>query len=159
MVEAVQTLSEYELERGKPMPSKNHAAVQGCVIVALSRYDEKYSVFPELSLELDGTPYVPDVSVYPRDSLDPLQDTVTTTDPPLLVIEILSPSQPFDDVVKKAASYLKAGVKSCWIVQPAIEGVTVLLPGEKPKFYTGGDVTDAATGITVAVEDVFRPFH
>ncbi len=154
-----QVLSEYEVERGKPLPSQNHALIQSSITAALVRDAPQYSILTELSLELNGSPFVPDISIYPKLAADPLQDEIKKTDPPLITIEILSPTQSFDEVVKKAHAYLKAGVKSCWLIQPALQGVTVLLSGEKPDFYASGEITDSATGITVNVGEIFGAFH
>ena len=51
-----ETLSDYERERGKPMPSKNHSVAQFRLIVALSRYSSDFSILPELNLKLGGQP-------------------------------------------------------------------------------------------------------
>jgi len=159
-MQAAAALSEYELERGKPMPSRNHALVQSYLIVALMRYDDKLSILPEFSLELDGQPFVPDVSVYRQlQDVNALRDEVKGTEPPLLTVEILSPTQPLDDLVRKAEAYLEAGVGACWLVQPPLQNVTVFLPGQKPRTHTSGEVSDPGTGITVQLEDIFRPFH
>ena len=158
-MEAV-ALSEYELERGKPLPSRNHSLVQSYMTVALMRYDDKLSILPEFSLELDGKPFVPDISVFRRlQEVNALHDEIKGTEPPLLAVEILSSTQPLDDLVQKANAYLEAGVQSCWIVQPSLQTITVFLPGQKPLTHTDGEVNDQATGVTVKLEDVFRPFH
>jgi Uma2 family endonuclease len=155
-----QALSEYTQERGKPMPSRNHSLVQSYMTVAFMHYEDKLSILPEFSLDLGGKPFVPDISVYQRlQDVDALHDEVRGTEPPLLVVEILSPTQPLDELVGKAQDYLEAGVGSCWIVQPSFQTVNVFLPGEKPKTYTGGEITDPGTGIVVKLEDVFRAFH
>lgn len=158
-MQAVQDLSTYQAERGKPMPSTNHAAVQTFLIGAMLPYADRYSVLSELSLELDGRPFVPDLCVYPRLDLDLRHDEVKKTEPPLLVIEILSPTQALDDLTAKTEDYFAAGVKSCWIVQPALHAIAVLHPDAIPEIYTSGDVTDPATGIEVNVDEIFRPFH
>ncbi len=155
-MEVAQTVSEYERERGKPMPSRNHGLVQYYLVLALSRYDQDYSVIPELSLELAGRPMVPDLSVYPKLKHDWRHDEVKMTEPPLLVIEIMSPTQGMEEVVLKAEAYLEAGVKACWIVQPALEAIAVMDPGAKPKVFTSGELTDPATGISITVEEIFR---
>ncbi len=152
-------LSEYEIERGKPMPSTNHAVVQVSLIGAFLKQADELSVLSELSLELDGKPFVPDISIYRRLQVDPLRDEVKRTEPPLLAVEILSPTQPLDDLVQKANAYLEAEVSSCWLVQPSLQTITVFLPGQKPRTHTEGEVSDPATGITVQLEEIFRPFH
>lgn len=158
-MEAIQVLSDYERERGKPVPSLNHGVVQSRLIAAFSRYAKEYSIVSELSLELDGRPYVPDVSIYPALQMDWRHDHVKKTEPPLMAVEILSPTQPLDDLVRKADAYFEAGVKSCWIVQPVLEAIVVLLPGQKPKVSTDGEVADPATGITVTIEEIFHPVN
>lgn len=155
-MEAVQSRSDYELERGKPMPSWNHGLVQAYMIAAFLRYDENYSILSELTLELGGTQYTPDISVYPKLPTDWQHDEVRKTDPPLMVVEILSPKQTLDDLVRKADAYFEAGVRSCWIVQPALEAIAVLEPGEKPRLYSSGEVRDPATDVSVRVDEIFK---
>ena len=46
--------------------------------------------------------------------------------------------------------------QSRWIVQPVLETIAVLVPGDKPVYYTNGEVVDPATGITVRVDEIFR---
>ncbi len=146
----------YEEERGKPMPSKNHALVQSCLAGVLFKYRDKVTVLSELSLELDGQPLVPDVSVFPKLSVDWHNDEIKMTEPPSLVIEILSPTQPLDDLVKKADVYFAAGVKSCWIVQTSLKTIVVLTPDQTPVFHLSDDVTDPGTGVAVSVGEIFR---
>jgi|GEM_PF-3389664 len=53
---AEKQLSEYEIERGKPVPSLNHGIIQSnlCFTI-LAKYRAEYSVISELSVELDKT--------------------------------------------------------------------------------------------------------
>jgi hypothetical protein len=82
-------------------------------------------------------------------------DHVQEIEPPLMVIEILSAGQTVEDLIAKADAYFEGGVRSCWIVQPVLETIAVLVPGEKPKIHGTGELTDPATAITVKVEEVF----
>jgi Uma2 family endonuclease len=154
-MQAAEALTDYELERGKPMPSLNHARVQGRLVAALMRHDQDYDILPELSLELDGRPFTPDVSVFPNLPVDWLHDQIRKTEPPLLVVEILSPRQIMEDLIEKAEAYFAAGVKSCWIVLPALKTVVVIQPGDHLKVYTSGEISDPATGIEVGLEELF----
>jgi Uma2 family endonuclease len=149
------TMTSYEEERGKPVPSKNHAIVQSYLILALMQHRDKFTILSELSLELNGEPFVPDISVFSKLSIDWHNDEVKLTDPPSLAIEILSPTQAVDDLVKKADTYFAAGVESCWIVQPSLETIVVLTPNAKPEFHSTGLVVDPATKIEVSVTDIF----
>lgn len=148
-------LSAYEAERGKPMPGRNHAKVQHRLSVALSRYDETYSILPELTLRVGDQTMVPDLSILPFIEDDWSQDEVKVSDLPLFVIEIISPSQALADLLIKSEQYLTAGVPSCWIVLPALQTIAVLSPNQKPRYYTEGVVQDQGTGIEVPVEAIF----
>jgi Uma2 family endonuclease len=41
-----------------------------------------------------------------------------TVDPPVLVVEILSPDDTYTDTQKRSADYLKMGIRSVWIIDP-----------------------------------------
>jgi len=47
------------------------------------------------------------------------------TEPPLLTIEIQSPSQSPEEMIDKVKQYFQFGVKSSWVVFPALKGVSV----------------------------------
>ena len=50
--------------------------------------------------------------------------------PPVLAVEILSPSDKHEDVVEKLQLYLESGVAVVWIVDPDLRHVTVYRPGQ-----------------------------
>lgn len=46
--EPVRERTDYEIERNKPMPSLNHAIIQGNLLFQLNlKYQIKYSILPE----------------------------------------------------------------------------------------------------------------
>lgn len=63
-METEQTLSDYERERGKSLPSKLHSVAQTNLIGQLLTYRPTFQVLSELTLRLDGRDLTPDVSVY-----------------------------------------------------------------------------------------------
>ncbi|HMO66701.1 MAG TPA: Uma2 family endonuclease [Verrucomicrobiota bacterium] len=144
----------YEEERGKPMPSQNHAAVQANLILEFGASRE-HRPFSELTLDIDGASYTPDLSVYPRQMLNWRRDVIRRTDPPLLVVEILSPTRGCQEVTDKVEAHLAHGVKSCWVVSPQARTITVHLPDGEPKTHAEGTVTDPATGLTASLEAAF----
>lgn len=83
------------------------------------------------------------------------EDLVRMTDLPFLAVEIASPSLSTQDVVDKINDMLDAGVESCWLVQPAMETITVYTANSKPVTVSDGTLTDSATDIEVAVDDLF----
>ncbi len=146
---------EYEEERGKPVPSISHSRTELRLGVAFFRYEPEYTSFIELSLELDGWRGTPDICVYPHMEIDPLNDKVRMTEPPLIAVEIISPSQSQQDLVDKIRAMLDAGVQSCWLVQPALRTITVFAGAERPETFTRGTLADPATGIEVDLAEVF----
>ena len=144
----------YEEERGKPMPSYNHAAIQVNLITEFAR-NREFRVCSELTLELEGRPYTPDLSVYPRESLDLRHDLIRRTDPPLLVVEIFSPRQGSQDVMDKVDVYLRSGVKSCWVISPPLHTVSILRPDGSADTFSSGIAKDPVTGLTADLAAVF----
>ena len=55
---------DYELERGKPMPSLKHAFIQRNLLLPNAGLGPDYLVLPELGLALDAQKALPDVSVW-----------------------------------------------------------------------------------------------
>jgi Uma2 family endonuclease len=144
----------YEQERGKPMPSENHAIVQTNLAIELSKHRD-FRVMSELSLELNGRPFTPDLSVYPWQPVDFRRDRVHLTEPPVMVVEILSPTQGSLPVMAKVEAYLQNGVKSCWVVNPPQRAITIYTPDRGLKTFSEGQVKDPATGLTVELDAVF----
>ena len=151
-------LSEYEIERNKPMPSFNHGLVQGNLITLLNNIGKKrFDVVSELSLDLAAWPSVPDISVYPKKPYDAKNDIIKMPEPPICAIEILSPTQAFNDLIVKAIGYFDHGVKSCWIVLPALKNIYVFTNADDYEIYRTTDtLTDTALDISFPVSEVFE---
>lgn len=151
-------ISQYELERGKPMPSKLHGYVQTKLITALdTRYGEQYTLFSELSLDLSDWESVPDISIYPKMEIDFSEDQVRMKEPPLCAIEILSPSQGFQEMIDKAKNYFGHGVKSCWLVIPTVKNVYVFSSATAYQIFLADQtLTDGVLGIELELAKVFR---
>ena len=154
-METQQTLSDYERERGKPMPSKLHSIAQTNLIGRLLTYRPKFQVLSELTLHLGDRDLTPDLSVYRDLEVDFTQDETRMTEPPLLAIEISSPTQGIQDLVDKARFLMEQGVESCWIVQPPLRAITVFTPDMESTTYSEGTVKDPATEVEVDLDAVF----
>lgn len=151
-----QPVSDYELERGKAMPSYNQSIAQMNIGSELrQRYRKTHSIHSELSLKLGDLPVTPDISVYAKRPVDWSKDIAKVTEPPLLAIEISSATQSTQELVDKIYAMLRAGVKACWLVQTPIQAVAVFVSGEKPKTFTEGEVADGLTGISLPIESIF----
>ncbi|HSV16258.1 MAG TPA: Uma2 family endonuclease, partial [Tepidisphaeraceae bacterium] len=55
---------------------------------------------------------------------------------PILMVEILSPSDKQEDILDKVRDYLDAGVPLVWIAEPVFRTVTVYQPNAEPVLYT-----------------------
>ena len=110
----------YELMDGallvSPRPTTVHQAVAGRLYGVLSAAcPEDLLVVPEPAVQLDPqTEFDPDLVVVPLDEVGDAKFTV----PPLLVVEIRSPSTALFDLNRKKAAYEKFGVPSYWVVDP-----------------------------------------
>lgn len=148
----------YQTERGKPMPSNNHSYLQAEICFQLKvKHNAEFDIYSELSLELPSGKAVPDVCVYPKRVQNWQRDIIRRTDAPILVIEILSPKQAFDDLVDKIQDiYFPSGVLSAWIVVPSAESLILFTPNAKPESFDKTIVKDTASGFELDLNLVFN---
>jgi Uma2 family endonuclease len=110
----------YELVDGalvvSPRPTTVHQAVAGRLYGVLSAVcPDEYLVVPEPAVQLDlVTELAPDLVVVHLDDVGGAKFTA----PPLLVVEVRSPSTALIDLNRKKSVYEKFGVPSYWIVDP-----------------------------------------
>ena len=150
--------TNFETERNKPMPSRNHAIIQARLIAALiNNFLGKYEIMSEVSLALPNVkPAVPDICIFPKVPVDLLEDEIKITEPPVTAIEILSPTQSLDDVKDKIFDiYFPAGVQSAWLIVPTLRSVHVFTPDRKFVTFNSGKLNDPVTGISVELDDFF----
>ncbi len=79
--------------------------------------------------------------------------------PPVLAVEILSPSDTEESVNEKVQAYLDSGVPLVWLVDPVLRTVMVLRPGAEPElFNVRQEITDEPhlPGFRVAVARIFE---
>lgn len=62
---------------------------------------------------------------------------------PVLVVEILSPSDKHEEVSEKVEAYLEAGVKLVWVADPAFRTITVYRPDAPPQLFNETQNIDA----------------
>jgi Uma2 family endonuclease len=151
-------LSQYEIERNKPIPSKNHSIVQSNLIFELkSKYRKTYSFPSEIDIIMPERPNcVPDIAIYPKLKIDFLDDEIGMTEMPITAIEIVSSSQSDYEIVRKINRYFQAGVKSCWLVNPPQQSVSVYAEIGKYTFFNADmTLTDPATGIELPLTEIF----
>jgi Uma2 family endonuclease len=150
-------ISKYEIERGKPMPSKNHAIVQANLLLAIQPRYPQYRVLPELSIDFPIRDRVPDLTFYQNITFTPGQDEITMSEMPLGLVEILSPTQNLSDLMAKCREYFTAGVQSYWLVIPDLQTIYVYYSTEDFEIFAKKEtLTDKKLGIELNLSEIFK---
>ena len=79
--------------------------------------------------------------------------------PPVLAVEILSPSDTHEGVVEKINLYLECGVPVVWIVDPDFQTLMVYRPDQAPAMLSVQETLDGhpeLPGLKVAVREFFN---
>ena len=147
-------MPEEEAETLSSMSDPTHSAVQGNLLVELSRHAD-LRVYPELDLRLLGNDSRPDLCLYRREPLNLRADEPRREDPPPVAIEVLSAKQGLSELLRRVEGCLAAGVKSCWIVVPPLRTVTIFSQDGAEKSWHEGVITDPAIGVTADLATVF----
>ncbi|MFN3562193.1 MAG: Uma2 family endonuclease [Chloroherpetonaceae bacterium] len=155
LTETTKEISDYELERGKPMPSFIHGITQAKLLVALSKHEESFTIGSEITLDLKPR-VTPDILIFRKRKVNFQRDEKRVSEMPLTVIEILSGTQGMENFDEKLPRYFEAGVQSVWLVQPFIKTIAVFLPNEEPRVFTKGELNDPATGISLNLDEIFK---
>ena len=159
-------LHEEEIDMG----SVNHSLTQARITTLLGT-NECFEVLVELSLDssqIDLTQFglknkdelIPDVAVYtePPPQTYPMEDLLTVSQMPALIIEILSPRQRINEIFAKFKAYFALGAKSCWLVIPSIEAIDVYSHPKQHRTFTVNDseLVDEVMNIHLPIQEVFR---
>ncbi len=126
-------LSAYELERHKPMPSKNHGKLQMRIgFEMMTKYRNRFDIISEPTLQMSERPRVPDLAFFKVEESNWFDDETKITDIPEGVIEILSPSQSEQELISKFPPYFALGIKTVWLVVPVFQTIYVF---DAPRSY------------------------
>ena len=156
---------EAEFEEDVDVGSFNHGYIQ-MRLGSLLDQSGKVTPVSELSLDITGIDLAtfdlslkeeikPDIALYERRSLSRPFDILKMKEMPLVAIEILSPRQGSYDILRKFKLYFALGVRSCWLVDPALATITVYRSMDQHRTFSGGEVYDEPTGIRLPIEDIF----
>lgn len=93
--------------------SANHSRLIHRLGVALLPYEDRYDIMPESEFELAAGRLKPNVALVTKRLYDWESDMVRYPDPLVTAIEIISPTQPMNELVAKIRSgYFSSGVQS-----------------------------------------------
>ena len=99
--------------------------------------------------------YIPDCAFISKEKQAKPTSEAYNSNPPDLVVEVLSPSNTPDEIASKVDNYLRAGVV-VWVVNPDAQRVTVHRPDAAPKTYGINDMLDGGNvlpGFTLPVRE------
>ncbi len=114
--------------RERNLGEKDHVRLQGALTAWFRQHrrDWNIRVYPELRVQVSATRFrVPDLCVLSRDA----PDEQIITHPPIICIEILSPSDTLSGTRERVEDYSTFGVENIWIVDPATRGGYDCKPG------------------------------
>ena len=150
-------ISQYEIERNKPMPNRIHGVIQLDLGFLLKlNYQKKYQISSEVSLETTPSA-TPDLCIFPKKKLSLKTVKAKEEEAPITTIEIQSPSQSIEELQHKAWDlYFPMGVKSAWIIIPSLKAVKILLADDTELFFNSGKLKDPVTNIEIEVKAIFE---
>ena len=130
----------------KPMPQGEHSTLQirlGSSINEVGLPKKLAHAFTELRCTFSGRSIVPDITVFewsriPRQENGRIANRFETY--PDWTIEILSPDQSPNRVIRNITFCIQQGTKLGWFLDPADESVTVFQPDRLPEFKEGDDL-------------------
>ena len=130
----------------KPMPQGEHSRIQGSLLNAINQIGQPQKLalaLPELRCTFSGSVIVPDIAVFEWQNI-PLRPNGRIANrfeiAPDWTIEILSPEQPANRVIRKIAFCLNNGTKLGWFVDPEDESVTIFEPARTPVVKSGDEL-------------------
>ena len=150
----------YELIDGivmmSPRPSIKHQQISGKLHMALWHILKKKNCTPilEADLIIQEQNFVPDLMIVCDEGLD---DMTHYDKPPLIVVEIISPSSGSRDYFVKRRSYKEIGVQEYWIVSPEEKCIMVICfsSDEECRYCDGIVKSYVMPEIEIALEDIF----
>jgi len=129
----------------------DHARLLGVLAVRLLNQQREWNIRVLISLRMHLSPTrvrVPNITLLDRSQ--PIEQIVTH--PPLIVIEILSPEDTWPRDEDRIADYLKFGVPSVWILDPATRRAWAISSDGRRSLAT--TLAVAGTPITVSLDEL-----
>lgn len=146
-----------------PPPKSLHSLIALAVLEALQAYLREHAfgrAIPEAGYVLSRDPLTirqPDISVLSRERIHGAADDHFESAPELAV-EIVSSSDPAEDLQLKIDQYLRAAAKQVWVLYPKTKSVHVFYAGgsmaifDETQMLEGGDLLP---GFSIKVADLF----
>lgn len=140
----------YEFVRGSIIEKKDTKQLEGFLIKFLNRifihtaaFQRGDELFQEMDAYIDSSrKRRPDLSYFTSDQIASMRagQQIKTR----FVIEILSDSESYQDVIDKIQDYFDAGAELVWYILPESKKIYVYTSPDESKAYKGTDVISAA---------------
>lgn len=148
----------YEYVKGnlekKNMPNAKHSGIAGRLVIELGIYLKKNKIgriYPEAHFQIGKDKRIPDVAFVESAKIPPTGEPEKFWDfAPDLAIEIVSPTDFYQDVLEKIDDYFIAGVKQVWLINPEKETLTIYFSSVETKLLTKID--------TLISDEIFPKF-
>ena len=148
----------------KVSPKGRHSLLQGKTCERINSFAEPKKLafaFPELRATFAGVSRVPDVAVYAWDRIPRTPNGRVADEflaPPDIAIEIVSPEQRVNALVRRCLWFVENGVRIAVLIDPDDESVLVFRTGVQPRAQRGNDVidlSDVLPGFQLTVDELF----
>ena len=130
----------------KPMPQGEHSVLQATLVTQINQIGKVQKLacaFPELRCTFAGNSIVPDVAVFEWQNI-PLRSNGRIANKfkiaPDWTIEVLSPNQSANRVIRKITFCLSLGTKLGWLIDPRDESIVIFEPNLMPIVKADGDL-------------------
>jgi Uma2 family endonuclease len=148
----------------KVAPKSRHSALQDVFLLSINGYARPRRLaraFPELRTTFAEVSRVPDVTVFvwdriPTDADGDLADDVF--EPPDVAIEIVSPKQGVNTLIRRCLWFVAHGVRIALLVDPADRSIIAFRPEGRTTALRGADVLDMGDvipGLCLSVSEIF----
>lgn len=148
----------------KPMPQGKHSTLQSSLVTGINEIGKPKKsayAFPELRCTFEGRSIVPDIAVFewqriPLDGKGRITNKFEIT--PDWIIEILSPEQSPNRVIRKITFSIQNGAKLGWLLDADDESIMIFEPNKLPELKEKQDVLPVLSVLEnwqLTVADVF----
>jgi Uma2 family endonuclease len=158
-----------EFEDGKATqkvsPKARHSGLQTDLAERFNRLARRRKLaraFAELRVTLEGQSYVPDISVFRWERIPRLSDGTLVDDvliPPDITVEIVSPGQRVNALVRRCLRYVGLGVQIALLVDPDDESVVLFRRDTAAVALRGPDpieLDEVLPGFKLTVAELFK---
>lgn len=148
----------------KPISQGEHSILQGRLVTAINQVVLPKKIahaFPELRCTFGGLSLVPDISVFtwkriPKNEKGRVANRFAVY--PDWIIEILSPEQSANKVIRKIIFCLNQGTQLGWLIDPKDESVMIFKPNVLPMVKIDKEILptlDNIQELKLSVEEIF----